>query len=258
MVRLRKIIAGSMIVGMGAMGVISTSAFADSDVISSPGQDFESNSDMEFEGQEELVATPLDDDISSMREMFIIDVKKGVPTIKHLLLGKEATKDTDKILGQVEFSGDNSDQIKEKMMGGDYRGVALTGSLGDVPKEIQDSWKHIMKENDLDIVNGGSFGEVYENSLIKGLGEDGFHEISDPTKSSNFLFVSMNKEVLDDKGEFYVMGVNGKESSSFRTLNAAKTGEGRGPDVGNGAPDNDFYSIEKLPNSYSIDFEDDE
>ena len=249
--KIKKVIAGSIIAGMGITGMGASIAFADDEInpdtvravsastkkeseISSNKSDMpkeeseisNNKSDMPKkmkEGKFEDVSLPKDvltsvePGVNISHQLFILDHYKGVPIIKYATLGDERVEGIDKVLDQVEFDGEPGESMKKQVMNTDASATALPMSLAVPTDKIFKEWLDRMDEKGYKVDPDLKIKD-YEKTLKDVLGA-GFKDAMNNEDSSNMQFVFYDEENLDGEGSFKLLSLDGNDAAGFSTVN---------------------------------------
>lgn len=236
--KIKKVIAGSIIAGMGIAGMGSSIAFADDeinpDIVRSvgtptkkesetPDKKFDMPTEKMKEGKFEDVSLPKDvltsieSGTNISHQLFILDHYKGVPIIKHATLGDERVEGIDEVLDQVEFDGEPGESMKRQIMDTDASATALPMSVADPTDKIFKEWLDRMNELEFNLDPDLKVKD-YEKALKDALGAD-FKDAMNNKDSSNMQFVFYDEENLDGEGSFKMLSLDGNDAAGFSTVN---------------------------------------
>lgn len=236
--KIKKVIAGSIIAGMGITGMGASIAFADDEInpdivrsVGTPTKEKSETTDKKFdipvekmkEGKFEDVSLPKDvltsveSGTNISHQLFILDHYKGVPIIKHATLGDERVEGIDEVLDQVEFDGEPGENMKKQIMNTDASATALPMSVADPTDKIFKEWLDRMNELEFNLDPDLKVKD-YEKALKDALGAD-FKGAMDNKDSSNMKFVFFDEENLDGEGSFKLLSLDGNDAAGFSTVN---------------------------------------
>lgn len=230
---MKKIIAGSLIAGMGIMGIGTSVAFANDTAtkegkVSSQGTNSKVGSVKKSTFDD--VALPKDTLLGMDKQthfFWILSDYNGVPIIKYAAIGEDRIEGIDKVVDQVNFTDDEKN-IKEQVVSTDISATALPSFVAPAPKEVMKEWASAMKKKGHDVVEGDSSLATYKESLEEALGEDGYKELIDTSNSDNLTFVFLDEENLSGKGSLKVMDLKGKKVYGFSSVKANGEDNGDG------------------------------
>lgn len=236
--KIKKVIAGSIIAGMGITGMSASIAFADDEInpdivrtVGTPTKEKSETTDKKFdmptekmkEGEFEDVSLPKDvltsieSGTNISHQLFILDHYKGVPIIKHATLGDERVEGIDEVLDQVEFDGESGESMKKQIMNTDASATALPMSVADPTDKIFKEWLDRMNELEYNLDPDLKIKD-YEKALEDALGAD-FKDAMNNEDSSNMKFVFFDEENLDGEGSFKLLSLDGNDAAGFSTVN---------------------------------------
>lgn len=236
--KIKKVIAGSIIAGMGITGMGASIAFADDEInpdivrsVGTPTKEKSETTDKKFdmptekmkEGKFEDVSLPKDvltsveSGTNISHQLFILDHYKGVPIIKHATLGDERVEGIDEVLDQVEFDGEPGENMKKQIMNTDASATALPMSVADPTDKIFKEWLDRMNELEFNLDPDLKVKD-YEKALKDALGAD-FKDAMNNEDSSNMKFVFFDEENLDGEGSFKLLSLDGNDAAGFSTVN---------------------------------------
>ena len=235
--KIKKVIAGSIIAGMGITGMGASIAFADNEInpdtvrtvstsTKEKSETPDNKSDMPEkmkEGKFEDVSLPKDvltsveSGTNISHQLFILDHYKGVPIIKHATLGDERVEGIDEVIDQVEFDGEPGEDMKRQIMDTDASATALPLSVADPTDKIFKEWLDRMNELEFNLDPDLKIKD-YEKALEDALGDD-FKDAMNNEDSSNMKFVFFDEENLDGEGSFKLLSLDGNDASGFSTVN---------------------------------------
>lgn len=235
--KIKKVIAGSIIAGMGITGMGASIAFADDEInqdtaktVSASTKEKSETPDNKSDMPEKMkegkfkdvslpkdVLTSVELGANISHQLFILDHYKGVPIIKHAALADERVEGIDEVLDQVEFDGESGEDMKKQIMNTDASATALPMSLAVPTDKIFKEWLDRMNELEYNIDPDLKVKD-YEKALEDVLGDD-FKDAMNNEDSSNMKFVFFDEENLDGEGSFKLLSLNGNDAAGFSTVN---------------------------------------
>lgn len=235
--KIKKVIAGSIIAGMGITGMGASIAFADDEInqdtartVSASTKEKSETPDNKSDMPEKMkegkfedvslpkdVLTSIESGTNISHQLFILDHYKGVPIIKYATLGDKRVKGIDKVLDQVEFDGESGEDMKRQVMDTDASATALPMSLAVPTDKIFKEWLDRMNELEFNLDPDLKIKD-YEKALEDVLGDD-FKDAMNNEDSSNMKFVFFDEENLDGEGSFKLLSLDGNDAAGFSTVN---------------------------------------
>ena len=235
--KIKKVIAGSIIAGVGITGMGASIAFADDEInpdtartVSTSTKEKSETSDNKSDMPEKMkegkfedvslpkdVLTSVESGTNISHQLFILDHYKGVPIIKYATLGDKRVEGIDEVLDQVEFDGESGEDMKRQVMDTDASATALPMSVADPTDKIFKEWLNRMNELEFNLDPDLKIKD-YEKALEDALGDD-FKDAMNNEDSSNMKFVFFDEENLDGEGSFKLLSLDGNDAAGFSTVN---------------------------------------